>query len=106
MPATCLDGLTEPFALLDAGDARMVDALNLMEELGTCVNNVQKQENGRKRKGLSSDNARFWTTYVILPKASHTANIYLLQDDVPGILAYACALHGATRARRGDSSCV
>jgi len=80
--------LAEPFAVLDAGDARMVDTLNLMEEMGTCVSNVQKQEEGRKKKGLSTDDAWFWTTYVILPKASHTANIYLLQDDVPGFLRF------------------
>ena len=80
--------LAEPFAVLDASDARMVDTLNLMEEMGTSVSNVQKQEEARKKKGLSTDDAWFWTTYVILPKASHNANIYLLQDDVPSFLRF------------------
>jgi hypothetical protein len=80
--------LAEPFAALHAGDARMVDTLNLMEEMGTCVSNVQKQEEGRKKRGLSTDDAWFWTTYVILPKASHSANIYLLQDDVAAFLRF------------------
>jgi hypothetical protein len=80
--------LAEPFAVLDAGDNRMVDTLNVMEELGTSTNAVLKQEEARKKKGLSADDAWFWTTYVILPKASHNANIYLLQDDVPCFLRF------------------
>ena len=80
--------LAEPFAVLDAGDNRIVDTLNVMEELGTSTNAVLKQEEARKKKGLSADDAWFWTTYVILPKASHNANIYLLQDDVPCFLRF------------------
>ncbi|MGA2500999.1 MAG: hypothetical protein ABSH20_24955, partial [Tepidisphaeraceae bacterium] len=80
--------LAEPFAVLDANDARMVDTLNVMEELGTSVSTVQKQGESRKKKGLATDDAWFWTSYVILPKASHNANIYLLQDDVPGFLRF------------------
>jgi hypothetical protein len=80
--------LAEPMAVLDANDPRMVDVLNVMEELGTSVSTVQKQEEARKKKGLPSGDAWFWTTYVILPKASHNANIYLLQDDVPNFLRF------------------
>ena len=43
----------------------------------------------RKKKGLSTDDAWFWNCYAIsLPKASHNANIYLLQDDVPNFLRF------------------
>ena len=38
--------------------------------------------------GLATDDAWFWSCFVILPKASHNANIYLLQDDVPNFLRY------------------
>ena len=78
--------LAEPFVLLDARDPRMVDTLDVMEELGTSVAAVREQEEARKKKGLSTDDAWFWQCYVILPKASHNANIYLLQDDVPSFL--------------------
>jgi hypothetical protein len=30
----------------------------------------------------------FWNPFVILPKASHNANIYLLQDDIPNFLRF------------------
>jgi hypothetical protein len=80
--------LAEPFAALGADDHRIMDTLNVMEELGTSTNAVLKQAEARKQKGLSPRDAWFWTTYVILPKASHNANIYLLQDDVPCFLRY------------------
>jgi hypothetical protein len=80
--------LAEPFAVLDAGDRRMVDTLNVMEELGTSAGAVREKEEARKQKGLSTDDAWFWNCYVILPKASHNANIYLLQDDVPNFLRF------------------
>ena len=80
--------LAEPFAALDANDVRMVDTLNVMEELGTSVSAVRELEEARKKKGLSTDDAWFWNCYVILPKASHNANIYLLQDDVPNFLRF------------------
>lgn len=80
--------LAEPFAVLDASDIRMVNTLNVMEEQGTSVSAVRELEEARKNKGLSTDDAWFWKSYVILPKASHNANIYLLQDDVPNFLRF------------------
>jgi hypothetical protein len=80
--------LAEPFAVLEASDIRMVDTLNVMEEQGTSVSTVRELEEARKNKGLSIDDAWFWKSYVILPKASHNANIYLLQDDVPNFLRF------------------
>jgi hypothetical protein len=80
--------LAEPFAVLDASDPRMVDNIEVMEELGTSVSAVKKEEESRKKKGLATDDAWFWHPYVILPKASHNANIYLLQDDVPNFLRF------------------
>jgi hypothetical protein len=80
--------LAEPFAVLDANDTRMVNTLNVMEELGTSESAVREQEEARHQKGLSTDDAWFWNCYVSLPKASHNANIYLLQDDVPNFLRF------------------
>jgi hypothetical protein len=80
--------LAEPYAVLDAGDVRMVDTLNVMEELGTSASAVRGKEDARRQKGLSTDDAWFWNCYVILPKASHNANVYLLQDDVPNFLRF------------------
>ena len=80
--------LSEPFAALDASDARMVDTLGLMEEMGTSPSAVHEREEARRQKGLRTDDAWFWNCYAILPKASHNANIYLLQDDVPNFLRF------------------
>jgi len=80
--------LAEPFGVLDADDIRMVGTLNVMEELGTSVDAVRKLEEARKEKGLSVGDAWFWHCYAGLPKASHNANIYLLQDDVPNFLRF------------------
>ena len=80
--------LAEPMSALAANDLCMVDTVDAMEDLGTSVERAHKDEAGRKKKGLSTDDAWFWTTYVILPKASNNANIYLLQDDVPGFLRF------------------
>jgi len=80
--------LSEPFAVLEASDIRMVNTLDVMEEQGTSVSAVRELEEARKNKGLSTDDAWFWKSYVILPKASHNANIYLLQDDVPNFLRF------------------
>lgn len=80
--------LAEPFAVMDAGDLRMVDTLDVMEELGTSVSAVREKEEARKQKGLSTNDAWFWNCFAILPKASHNANIYLLQDDVPSFLRF------------------
>ena len=74
--------------MLDANDVRMVDTLTATEELGTSAIAVREQEEGRKKKGLPTGDAWFWNCYVMLPKASHNANIYLLEDDVPGFLRF------------------
>jgi hypothetical protein len=81
--------LAEPFAALDANDARMVGTLDVMEEVGTSAGAVRELEEARKNKGLSTADAWFWNSYgASLPKASHNANIYLLQDDVPNFLRF------------------
>ena len=49
---------------------------------------MRELEAARKKQGLSADDAWFWNCYAILPKASHNANIYLLQDDVPNFLRF------------------
>ena len=80
--------LVEPFVGLDANDRRMVDTLIVMEEMGTSTKAVSELEEARKKANLPTDDAWFWKAYVILPKASHTANAYLLQDDVPNFLRF------------------
>ena len=80
--------LAEPFAALDANDARMVGTLDIMEEMGSSPEAIREKEKARKKKGLSTDDAWFWHCYAGLPKASHNANIYLLQDDVPNFLRF------------------
>jgi hypothetical protein len=80
--------LAEPFAALDAGDLRMVDTLDAMEETGTSISAVQAKAEARRQKGLAVDDAWFWHSYSMLPKASHIANVYLLQDDVPNFLRF------------------
>jgi hypothetical protein len=81
--------LAEPFAALDANDARMLGTLDVMEEVGTSACAVRELEEARRKKGLSTADAWFWISYgASLPKASHNANIYLLQDDVPNFLRF------------------
>ncbi|MHB0997634.1 MAG: hypothetical protein ACYC27_00190 [Armatimonadota bacterium] len=80
--------LAEPFAVLDASDYRIVDTLDIMEDFGTSADAIREKEEARRLKGLPTDDAWFWNPFVILPKASHNANIYLLQDDVPSFLRY------------------
>lgn len=80
--------LAEPFVGVDANDPRIVGTINLMEEMGTSVKAVRELEEARKKQNLPTDDAWFWRAYVILPKASHTANVYLLQDDVPNFLRF------------------
>ncbi|MBX7258291.1 MAG: hypothetical protein K1Y02_18150 [Candidatus Hydrogenedentes bacterium] len=80
--------LAEPFAALDSNDSRMVDTLNAMEEMGTSADAVAKNVEARTAKGIPAEDAWFWTCFVILPKASHNANIYLLQDDIPNFLRF------------------
>jgi len=80
--------LAEPFGAIEASDIRMVDTLNVMEELGTSASAVREKEEARKKIGLPADDAWFWNCFTILPKASHNANLYLLQDDVPNFLRF------------------
>jgi hypothetical protein len=81
--------LAEPFAALNANDARIVGTLDVMEEVGTSTCAVRELEQARKSRGLSTADAWFWNSYgASLPKASHNANIYLLQDDVPNFLRF------------------
>lgn len=80
--------LAEPGAGVDANDQRMVDTLDVMEEMGTSAGAVQKSAEARQQKGLSPDDAGFWHPYAILPKATHVANTYLFQDDVAGFLRF------------------
>lgn len=80
--------LAEPFALLDARDPRMIGTLDAMEEMGTSDAAVRARAAARRQHGLSADDAWFWHSFACLPKASHNANIYLLQDDVPNFLRF------------------
>jgi hypothetical protein len=80
--------LAEPFGAIHADDTRMVDTLGVMEEQGTSVSTVREKEEARQKKGLPTNEAWFWNCFTILPKASHNANIYLLQDDVPNFLRF------------------
>ena len=80
--------LAEPFSVLDANDSSMVGTLDIMTEMITSESAVQKLEEERKAKGLSTDDAWFWRSYVSLPKISHNANIFLQQDDVPNFLRF------------------
>lgn len=80
--------LAEPFAVLDATDPRVLSTSDLMEEMGTTEAGIVATEAQREQKGLPAADAWFWRPYSILPKASHTANIYLLQDDIPSFLRF------------------
>jgi len=80
--------LAEPFSAIEAADPRMLDTLDVMEEQGTSASRVREQEEARRKKGLPTSDAWFWNCFTILPKASHNANIYLLQDDVPNFLRF------------------
>ncbi len=80
--------LAEPFGAIEASDPRMMDTLDIMEEQGTSAKTVREKEEARSKKGLPTNDAWFWNCFTILPKASHNANIYLLQDDVPSFLRF------------------
>jgi hypothetical protein len=80
--------LAEPYAGLDAADPILADTLDMMEEMGTSPGAVRSAEAARTQKGLPDRDAWFYHTYSILPKASHIANAYLLQDDVPNFLRF------------------
>ena len=86
------------FAALDARDPRIVDTLDVMDELGTAgdvganagvfAKPLRELEQAREQRGLSTADAWFWKTYSVLPKASDNANVYLRQDDVPSFLRF------------------
>ena len=80
--------LAEPFAAMDPNDIRMVSTINAMDEMATSIHTIRELAEARGKRGLSAEDAWFWKPYVILPKASHTANIFLLQDDVPNFLRF------------------
>ncbi len=80
--------VAEPFGALDAKDFRIVETLDVMEEMGTSDSSVRKLEAARKQKGLRTEDAWFWMACFLLPKISHNSNIYLLQDDVPNFLRF------------------
>ncbi|MCL5096284.1 MAG: hypothetical protein M1608_01855 [Candidatus Omnitrophica bacterium] len=95
--------LAEPFAALDANDIRMVDTLNVMEEVGALpdvtsymlISNIRRilhvadEITTSVKSGQALDETWFWNCYGgSFPKASHNANIYLLQDDVPNFLRF------------------
>jgi hypothetical protein len=80
--------LIEPGAALPGDDPCMVETLDLMEELGTTDPAVGAREQARRERGLPTEDAWFWHCYSMLPKASHTANAYLLQDDIPSFLRF------------------
>ena len=95
--------LGEPFSALEAGDARLVDALDIMEDTAVSSNitayiqsggvgrtlDVREEIAAAVRSGRAPEEPWFWTSYGIsLPKASHNASLYLLQDDVPSFLRF------------------
>ena len=81
--------LAEPFSALDANDPRLVDTISVMTEMETSAEAERELAEARKKRGLSTEDAWFWSCRgVRLPKASHNANIFLLQDDVPNFLRY------------------
>ncbi len=79
--------LAEPFGAIAARDPRMIDTLDAMDEMGISTFTPQIEAE-RKKKNLPADDTWFWTAYSRLPKASHNANIFLLQDDVPNFLRF------------------
>ena len=93
--------LAEPSAALDANDSRMVSTLDAMDEMGTSFPAVRELEDARRKRNLSTDDAWFWKCFVSLPKASHNANIYLLQDDVPSFLRFWTNCYAATTGADG-----
>jgi hypothetical protein len=93
--------LAEAFAAIDAKDYRMFDTLDVMEELGTSVEAAEKLVEARKERAVPAEDAWFWHTYSRLPKLSHNANIYLLQDDVPSFLRFWMNVYAAMVGANG-----
>jgi len=80
--------LAEPFGAMDANDSSMTSTLDIMTEMITSQDAVRALEEQRKAKSLSPGDAWFWRSYVSLPKISHNANVFMLQDDVPNFLRF------------------
>lgn len=89
--------LAEPFAALAADDIRMTGTLDVMEEVGMSPHitahvltvNVMKPLRTPLRCTGEVEERWFWIGYGgSFPKASHNANLYLLQDDVPNFLRF------------------
>jgi hypothetical protein len=80
-------------SVMDPEDPRLIDSLDVVEEMGTVEGAKDKYSltsliAARAKKGLSTDDAWFWTVYADLPKASCNANLYLFQDDIPNFLRF------------------
>lgn len=56
--------------------------------INTYVDSLEKFKEKRKSKGMSVEDAWFWKQYALMPKISHNASIFLLQDDVPNFLRF------------------
>ncbi|MHB0998418.1 MAG: hypothetical protein ACYC27_04150 [Armatimonadota bacterium] len=54
----------------------------------TFIDSLEKFEDKRREKGMSVDDAWFWKQYALMPKISHNASLFLLQDDVPNFLRF------------------
>ncbi len=80
--------LAEPFGAMDANDSSMTSTLDIMTEMITSQDAVRALEEQRKAKSLSPGDAWFWRSYVSLPKISHNANVFMLQDDAPNFLRF------------------
>lgn len=78
--------LAEPYGAIDAGDPRIVDTIDVLEELSTYRKPMYDQVEQRKAKGLSADDTWFWHCPLIIPKGSISTSIHFCQDDVPGFL--------------------
>jgi hypothetical protein len=74
-------------SVMDPQDPRLIDSLDVAEEMGT-LQGAKDLGEARAKKGFSADAAWFWMIYVDLAKASCNANLYLLQDDIPNFLRF------------------
>lgn len=54
----------------------------------TYIDALEKFEEKRRGKGVSTEDAWFWKQYALMPKISHNAGIFLLQDDIPNFLRF------------------
>jgi len=74
-------------SVMDPLDPRLIDSLDVAEEMGT-LQGAKELGDARAKKGLAADDAWFWMIYIDLAKASCNANLYLLQDDIPNFLRF------------------